>query len=79
MKPEDLPPESESSDNPTQERNKDNENDQRRADADSPPAPQTAADTQPSSNRNADIQSLSGCGKTMVRLKMLSRFRDFCD
>jgi hypothetical protein len=25
------------------------------------------------------LVSLAGCGKTMVRLKMLSRFRDFCD
>jgi len=25
------------------------------------------------------VQPLAGCGKTTVRLKMLSRFRDFCD
>ncbi len=65
MKPEDLPSESQPNDNPTQERNRDNDNDHRRSDADCP-VPESAADTQPSSNPNEDIQSL--CPSVTVRV-----------
>jgi hypothetical protein len=29
--------------------------------------------------KKSEVIPLTGCGKTTVRLKMLSRFRDFCN